>query len=160
MDFAYLYTRFDGRLNRKPFWMGSLIILVAGVIASVVLGVLAQGRPGIAGVLAFLVYLIMLYPLVALGVKRLHDRGKPGYFMAIFIVPGLLSQLAQLLGLNVRMQDLGGPLVPVPTALGTVLALAAFVVGIWALVELGLRKGAAGDNAYGPDPLAADRAAA
>jgi uncharacterized membrane protein YhaH (DUF805 family) len=28
------------------------------------------------------------------------------------------------------------------------------IVGIWFLIELGFQRGTAGDNRYGPDPLA------
>ena len=28
MDFRYLYTSFEGRINRKPFWIAGLILLI------------------------------------------------------------------------------------------------------------------------------------
>lgn len=155
MDLRYLYTSFDGRIGRKHFWLSAALILVAAIIALIVLGVLAQGQPGVVGVLALLINLIFLYPIVALGVKRLHDRGKSGRLMWVVLGPGILSQLAQTLGLSVTEQELGGQIILMPNMLGMVLAGAAFIVGIWALIELGFRKGTAGDNAYGPDPLAA-----
>ena len=50
MDLRYLYTSFDGRINRKPFWIDNLILSLA-----------------------------FLYPSAALGVTRLHDRSKPSF---------------------------------------------------------------------------------
>jgi uncharacterized membrane protein YhaH (DUF805 family) len=41
-----------------------------------------------------------------------------------------------------------------------VLGLAAFVVSIWGLVELGFLRGTSGPNRFGPDPLKHDIAVA
>jgi uncharacterized membrane protein YhaH (DUF805 family) len=43
----------------------------------------------------------------------------------------------------------------VPTGIGWVINLLSFVIGIWALVDLGILKGTAGPNRHGPDPLGA-----
>lgn len=153
MDFRYLYTSFDGRIGRKHFWLSFVLIFLAAIIVLTVLGFLAQSQPGVVSVLGLLINLILLYPMAALGVKRLHDRGRSGRLMWVILVPGMLSQLAQTLGLSVTEQEIGGQFIQVPNVLGMVLALVAFIVALWALVELGFRKGTAGDNAYGPDPL-------
>ena len=40
------------------------------------------------------------------------------------------------------------------STLGMILGLLSLVIGIWALVELGILKGTDGPNQHGPDPLA------
>jgi len=34
MDFRYLYTSFEGRINRKPFWIAGLILFVVAIVIS------------------------------------------------------------------------------------------------------------------------------
>jgi uncharacterized membrane protein YhaH (DUF805 family) len=154
MDFRYLYTSFDGRINRKPFWIASLIMMgVAILLTMVVIVPASMMSAGLGTFLSLLLSLAFLYPVVALGVKRLHDRGKSGKLMAVFLAPGVLMQLGDLLGLTGRQQVIGGETIYLPNMLGWILILVSFGVAIWALVELGFLKGTAGVNAYGPDPL-------
>jgi uncharacterized membrane protein YhaH (DUF805 family) len=75
----------------------------------------------------------------AVGVKRLHDRDKSGWWVLLFLLaPSVLGSIA-----NTSEQPL----------VGFVLGLASFVISIWALVELGFLRGTVGPNRYGPDPL-------
>jgi uncharacterized membrane protein YhaH (DUF805 family) len=155
MDFRYLYTSFEGRINRKPFWIASLIMLAVAIVLSLVIVTpLTLMSPGLGGFVALLIWLALLYPVVALGVKRLHDRGKSGQLMAVFLAPGIILQLGDLLGITGRVQVIGGETVYLPNMLGWLLIVVSIGVAIWALVELGILKGTQGPNAYGPDPLA------
>lgn len=155
MDFKTLYTSFDGRISRKPFWIGAIVLFVAGLLLSVVVvWPLAALSASLGTIVSLLLSLALLYPGVALATKRLHDRNKPAALIGLFVAPGLLYQVADLLGLTTRALSVQGQAVPVPTLIGTVLGLLSLGVGIWALVTLGLRKGTAGPNAHGPDPLA------
>ncbi|MCK9517010.1 MAG: DUF805 domain-containing protein [Ottowia sp.] len=157
MNFKYLYTSFDGRINRKPFWLGAIGLFVVGLVLSlVVVGPLTAVSVSLGKILSLLLSLILLYPGIALCIKRLHDRDKPVGLVWVFIAPGLVYQVADLLGLATRTMSVQGQVVPVPTVIGTVLGLVSLVVGIWALITLGIRKGTAGPNPHGPDPLAAD----
>lgn len=157
MDFRYLYTSFEGRINRKPFWIASLILVVAAIIVSLVLVTPISAISTTLGALAALILsLVLLYPAVALGVKRLHDRDRPGRLMAIFIAPSLILQAGDLLGITGSYQLIAGQSIYMPNLIGWLLNLAILVVGIWALVTLGLLKGTSGANAYGPDPRVGD----
>lgn len=154
MDFRYLYTSFEGRINRKPFWIASLILFVVALVISFVVLVPITAANATMGMLAGLILsLALLYPGAALGVKRLHDRGKSGLLMAVFIAPGVVSQLCGLLGISGSYQIIAGESIHMPNALGWILNLATFGVAIWALVTLGFLKGTSGANRYGPDPL-------
>jgi uncharacterized membrane protein YhaH (DUF805 family) len=133
MDWKYLFTSFEGRINRKPFWLGLLILMatqwIVGILlfAAVGLSLMSGADPvmsprdvfllKILGVLLPLVVtLVFLYPSVAIYTKRWHDRGKSGWWMLILFIP--------LLGF------------------------------VWFLVECGFLPGTAGPNQYGNDPLA------
>ena len=132
MDWKYLFTSFEGRINRKPFWLGLLVLMatqwIVGILLFVAIGFSLMSGAGpmsprdlfllkIFGVLLPLgVTLLFLYPSVAIYTKRWHDRGKSGWWMLILFIP--------LLGF------------------------------IWFLVECGFLQGTRGPNQYGGDPLA------
>ncbi len=157
MDFRYLYTSFEGRINRKPFWIASLILFVVAIVISFAVLMPISAANATMGALAGLILsLAFLYPGVALGVKRLHDRGKPGLLMAVFIAPGLISQLCDLLGITGSYQTIAGHSIHMPNTLGWILNIVTLGVAIWALVTLGFLKGTSGANNYGPDPLMRD----
>jgi uncharacterized membrane protein YhaH (DUF805 family) len=155
MDFRYLYTSFEGRINRKPFWIASLIMMAAAMVLSlVIVAPTTMMSPGLGVFVALIIWLALLYPVVALGVKRLHDRGKSGQLMAVFLAPSLILQLGDLTGLTGREQLIGNETVYLPNMLGWLLIVVSLGVAVWALVELGILKGTPGPNSYGPDPLA------
>ena len=165
MNFTYLYTSFEGRLNRKPFWLGILLLVAISIVidlAFVVYLAVRFGVPESADVsewalwqnnlasqvkLAnFVLQLVLLYPSAALMVKRLHDRNRPGYFAVFGLAPGLLYNLV----------DIAGSTSSDPAEMNLleiVLLIVTIAVGIWFFVELGCLRGTVGANRYGPDPL-------
>ena len=32
MDFGYLYTSFEGRINRKPYWIGLIVLIIVMMV--------------------------------------------------------------------------------------------------------------------------------
>lgn len=76
------YVNFQGRARRKAYWMFVLFNVIAAVIANVIDGVLGTG-----GILGALYGLAVLLPGIALGVRRLHDIGKSGWWLLIVLVP-------------------------------------------------------------------------
>lgn len=157
MDLRNLYTSFEGRINRKPFWVAGLILMVAGIGISLLTVVpISAANPTMGALAGLILSLAFLYPGVALGVKRLHDRGKSGLLMVVFIAPGLISQLCDLLGITGSYQTIAGHSIHMPNTLGWILNIVTLGVAIWALVTLGFLKGTSGPNGYGPDPLMSD----
>lgn len=146
MDFAYLFTSFEGRINRKPYWMGVLVLIAVAVVAGIILMVLG----GVLGtrmlmVLSFILQLALLYPSAALMAKRLHDRNRPTWWVAFLLVPMVLQGLLGAFGV------IGDPFSP--TTLDHLFNLVVFAVAIWFLIELGILRGTVGPNEFGPDPL-------
>jgi uncharacterized membrane protein YhaH (DUF805 family) len=139
MDWKYLFTSFDGRINRKPYWIGALILVVA---ALVVQGI-AYGVGGEA--LAIILSLVFLYPSFALNVKRAHDRDMPSLLVAIFFAILIVVDVMQLLGVGQTEEGPTTPylLVTIPWSL----------FAIYMFVQLGCLRGTEGANQYGPDPL-------
>lgn len=151
-----LYTTFDGRIRRGEWWKGVIILVVVVVAISLILNAILGSTSFLARLVSFLIGLAVLYPYLALGSKRLHDRGKPMLpWMAIFIGPAFVLNIMQVLGIGFRPMEVMGDTVMMPTALGTIMGLVSMAAGLWGLVELGILKGTEGPNEYGPDPRAA-----
>jgi uncharacterized membrane protein YhaH (DUF805 family) len=141
MSMTQLLFSFQGRLNRKPYWLTNIAVGI-GAIVLVALALVMLGEHKFAEAFATMALVAILYiPLLwvslALGAKRLHDRNKSAWWLVLFYVaPGVAS------GIGDQMEYLG-----------FVLHLVAFAITVWAFVELGCLRGTVGPNQYGPDPL-------
>jgi uncharacterized membrane protein YhaH (DUF805 family) len=151
-----LFT-FTGRANRAKYWL-ALVIYLAVTVLLIAIGLIMFGNSLLAigdegtdemfvgllsrGIGFTLIVLVVYIPMVIsgfmVGIKRLHDRDKSGWWLLVFyVLPGVLSSIGENLATG-----------------GVIFAAASFAVSIWALVELGFLRGTAGPNRYGPDPLA------
>jgi uncharacterized membrane protein YhaH (DUF805 family) len=148
MDFTYLFTSFDGRINRAKYWAGVVILAIVSIVLGFIIG--AVFGPSTLGViLVTLVTIALFYPGYAVAAKRFQDRDKPGQTALYGLVPVLIASLLQAFGLT------GAP--NHPNALGWICNLVSMGVGLWFLIELGILKGTPGPNRFGGDPLAAVR---
>jgi uncharacterized membrane protein YhaH (DUF805 family) len=141
MPMSQLLFSFQGRLNRKPYWMTILAITVIVLVLIVLALVMFGERDFWAGGALLAVLVIIYIPLIwiglAIGAKRLHDRDKSAWWLLLFyLVPSVLSAAANHAG-----------------DVGFILHLASFAITVWAFVELGCLRGTVGSNRYGPDPL-------
>jgi uncharacterized membrane protein YhaH (DUF805 family) len=133
--------RFEGRIPRTLYWRRSLLL---GVLLAVVwiLGIFAIQGLGAAGAVIFSVGLPLLVASVANLVRRLHDRNRAWPWLLLFLVgPWVALGLANWLG-----SSGAGVLAVIP-------ALAGMALNIWALVEIGFRRGTPGANRFGPAPV-------
>jgi uncharacterized membrane protein YhaH (DUF805 family) len=151
MNFAHLYTSFDGRINRAKYWLATIILIVIVLIIMFAIGFalgMSLDPEDTKFKLVVLVFqLIFLYPSAAVMVKRLHDRNRPGYFAAFMLVPVAIKAVTDAFGVTGDLEHLN--------VLDHVLNFTTLGVGIWFFIELGCLRGTIGDNQYGPDPLAA-----
>lgn len=74
------YVDFSGRAPRPEYWWFALFEFVCLVVASAVSMKVGYWLYGLA-VLAFIL------PSLAVGVRRLHDIGKSGWFILIGLIP-------------------------------------------------------------------------
>lgn len=129
---------FRRRLNRARFWLALFIYAIA--VALTVLVVVLAPLDALIDELFALLALAILVSAIAIGIKRLHDRDRSGWWLVVFyLLPGVLRLIGMRIG------------VPV------VLDMAGLVISLWALIELGFMPGTPGPNQYGPDPLAPHR---
>jgi uncharacterized membrane protein YhaH (DUF805 family) len=98
MDWNYLFTTFDGRINRQPFWAGTIVLLIVNLVGQGLIQLLFG--EGLIGVLLSLVLAIAVtYASFAVLIKRCHDRGKSGWWSLLALIP--------LIGLIWVVIDLG-----------------------------------------------------
>ncbi len=79
MDWKYLYTNFEGRIGRKDWWIGILIIFVVSLALSFLIGN--------QGIVQLVIAIILFIGGLALHIKRFHDRGKTGWWVLVFLIP-------------------------------------------------------------------------
>jgi uncharacterized membrane protein YhaH (DUF805 family) len=153
MNWTWYLFSFEGRINRAKFWLAPLIWFAAiyssmTIFTWVILGILlATGNHShfvssetmlpafyLAPLLVIFVWLF-----AATVIKRLHDRAKSGWWLALFLImPSLLGKLSDWLDY--------GPLAALVSVLDIGLC-------VWCFVELFCLRGTAGPNRFGPDPL-------
>jgi uncharacterized membrane protein YhaH (DUF805 family) len=151
MTLFALLTSLDGRIGRKSYWIGSLIII--GVVFAVAIAIIAvwgeqvfDGPYSGNSALTLALGWALLLASMPVAVKRLHDLNRSGHYLwPIVILDGLLTagDLAGITGTETE-----------PNALGWVLVA---IYGIYALalfIHLGFHRGTRGHNDFGRDPLA------
>ena len=153
MNWGYVFTSFEGRINRQPYWLAIVVIIVVTFILFFIGGFLLGAGAGSQLTMQIVSLVLFGYPATALMVKRLHDRNRPGSFAAVIWAPTILILLGQITGISGDMTDVYGTAVFVPNTIGWVFYVLWLVVGIWALIELGFLRGTEGQNRFGPDPV-------
>ncbi len=76
------YADFSGRARRSEYWFWTLAIGL-GYIVAIILAAVAKPL----GILAIIFYLAIIVPSLAVGVRRLHDTGKSGWFILLGLIP-------------------------------------------------------------------------
>jgi uncharacterized membrane protein YhaH (DUF805 family) len=137
IDLVDLLFTYQGRVNRGKYWLAALVFFIAWIAVGIVAWILAMVAYFLGAIVAVLMLLATVVCGVFVGIKRLHDRDKTGWWLLFFyLVPAILDGIANMMG-----------------SVGIVLTLAGFAISIWAFVELGCLRGTIGSNQYGPDPL-------
>ncbi len=77
------YVDFDGRARRKEYW----IFLLGNILISIILGGAGFAIGGGSEFLSSLFSLFVFIPSIAVGVRRLHDIGRSGWWYLIGLVP-------------------------------------------------------------------------
>ncbi|MGE5071925.1 MAG: DUF805 domain-containing protein [Anaerolineae bacterium] len=96
MSLSRILFSFEGRITRRTFWYYLAGLALVGLAARLIDGAIAARAAGNTGggFGCFSVFYVLLggISLVAVGVKRFHDRDLPGSRMLIGLIP-ILGQL-------------------------------------------------------------------
>ena|SRR5436190_5621846 len=154
MTFVQKMFSFEGRLRRQDFWITTLILWGVNIAAAIVLAIFAfgplmalgmaaehnGGEPDTAAAMATMVtflpaiaifgllQLALIWPSLAVDVKRFHDRDQSGWLVLIIVFCRMIAWI---------------PIV------GLLPGIASFL--FW-LINLGILEGTPGPNRYGESP--------
>lgn len=78
------YATFTGRAGRPEYWYFFLFALLVHFGTAIVDAVLFRGSFGPLNAIATL---LLMLPLLAVGVRRLHDTGRAGWWMLLLLIP-------------------------------------------------------------------------
>jgi uncharacterized membrane protein YhaH (DUF805 family) len=124
-EWAELFLSSNGRLARTPFLIAAGVLIGVAVLYEAIAGYTLHWLTG------WLVYPALLFSGACVLSKRLHDRGRSGWWSLLVLVAVIAIW-------------------PQPEHfLDFMFAL----VVVWAIVELGVMGGEQGANRYGPNPL-------
>lgn len=77
------YVGFQGRARRSEYWWWYLFYIIAYIVVVMV----DQAVFGEPSILSGLFVLANILPALAVGVRRLHDTGRSGWWLLIALIP-------------------------------------------------------------------------
>jgi uncharacterized membrane protein YhaH (DUF805 family) len=146
---------FNGRIRRRTWWLWSLLVaavILAGEFTAFPLiahksfmeaALVIKTDPVVKGIMVGLA-LLMLWPSLAINIKRGHDRNRPAALIAGLIVAGQVITFMPA----------------IDTTIDTILKIFQFVISLYLFIELGFVDGTKGPNRFGPSPKQPDAAEA
>lgn len=126
LDFTELFFSGAGRLPRGAFLIAAAFLIFATVLYEAVV------PPTVHWITGVFYYPLVLFCAACVLAKRLHDRGRNGWWAALILLA------------LVAVWPWPGDFWDFPFAL----------VVAWAAIDLGAMPGEQGTNRYGPNPLA------
>ena len=87
ISLSQTYFSFDGRIGRQTFWLKGVLLLSVIALVLVIVSEFVDRAVGAGGVLFLILVLLILWPSLAVQVKRWHDRGKSGWWVLIGLIP-------------------------------------------------------------------------
>ncbi len=137
------YADFSGRASRPEYWWFVLGLIVASIVISIIESILGINRMigGVYGPLMILLWLGTLVPQISVGVRRLHDTDRSGWWLLLPLIPYLIAFV------------LGGQAMMSGSMAGLGVAGIFLMIGAVAAIVLlifMILAGTPGDNRYGP----------
>ncbi|WP_292074575.1 MULTISPECIES: DUF805 domain-containing protein [unclassified Brevundimonas] len=147
-DFQSAMLSFEGRLRRSHFWIGWLILFGVNIVISWIPIINLLG-------------VVLIWPNLALSVKRLHDMGKTGWLIAIpwvgsviAFAAGFAMVIAAAVANGYSEDYYEGNPAAVFALMGPAFGLFAIagLLGLAFLLWIGLVDSQKGENRFGPNP--------
>ncbi len=146
---AQFYFSARGRISRSQYWLRFFLPVFA---IGIVLSLLQLADYRAFSILSSVFNLVVLWPSIAILIKRIHDRDKSGWLVWALYGPaiaGLVLTVAALIAVATGTHNFA------LIVLAVALWIATACVAIWFFVEFGCLRGTIGANRYGPDPVPA-----
>jgi uncharacterized membrane protein YhaH (DUF805 family) len=82
------YADFSGRAQRAEYWYFFLFYLIIYIVLAIIDGITGTYNVDASiGLLGGIFALALLIPSIAVGVRRLHDTGRSGWWLLIGLIP-------------------------------------------------------------------------
>jgi len=75
------YATFSGRARRSEFWWFYLFTVIVFIVVAIIDAAIGNS------ILEFVLILALILPSLAATVRRLHDTGRPGWWVLIGLIP-------------------------------------------------------------------------
>ena len=144
---AAFYFSPRGRISRSQYWLWFFLPIF---IVSLILNGVAAADGKDLRVLPGLFQLLVLWPGIAVLIKRIHDRNKSGWLVWALYGPFIL---AVIFAIAAAIALAAGSSAASLWVICGVFGVAVVAVGIWFFIEFGCMRGTIGANQYGPDPV-------
>ena len=82
MDLTF-YTSIDGRCRRQDYWLRYVLPFVVGSFIAGIIDAFLGLQPVVVSIFS----LAALWPFIAVGVRRCHDRDYSGWMLLISLIP-------------------------------------------------------------------------
>ena len=126
VDWGSLFFSASGRLSRTPFLIAAAILFGIAVVYEAVVG----DTVTLHWLTGWFVYPVLIFCSACVLSKRLHDRGRSGWWAAVILIAFSAAW---------------------PSPRGFLGGVGVLVI-LWTVVELGLLSGEQGANRFGPNP--------
>jgi uncharacterized membrane protein YhaH (DUF805 family) len=124
-DWKDLFLSSVGRTSRAPFLLASAVLIAVTAVYERFAGGVIHWITG------WFMYPVLVFCGASVLSKRLHDRGRSGWWSALILLAVLVVW---------------------PYPAGFIAVLFSLVL-FWAVIDLGVMPGEQGANRYGPNPL-------
>ena len=148
-SFGQFYFSARGRMSRSQYWLRFFLpVFVIGIVLSIIGGIGGHAAKS----LQHIWQLVVLWPSIAVLIKRIHDRDKSGALVWALYGPLIVAVIVTIAAVVAFAAGSSGT----GWGLGIVAAVfwvAVLGVGIWFFIEFGCMRGTVGANQYGPDAV-------
>lgn len=137
------YVDFHGRASRTEYWMFFGVTSMIQFVFSTAINARQGGEIDAVSpiVMIYLVYIfVMIFPSLAVGVRRLHDIGKSGWYLAGALILSVILAFTTVFAIGFKSEVVAF----VSASLYMILILAFYIVP--------MIKSQLGENKWGPNP--------
>jgi len=145
MTMLHLFFSPHGRINRAKYILATLLWFFGFCVFALFYFTTDTPDSAVTWIFGIALGVVGGGSTIVLGIKRLHDRNKTGWWMVpVWLVPSFLDRASSV-------AERGGNFI-----LQLICFAVSLAVVVWIFVEFFCLRGTVGPNQYGDDPLARD----
>lgn len=147
-SFGKFYFSAAGRISRSQYWLRFFLpVFIIGFILNLI-GLAGQPLQSLSG----LFQIIVLWPGIAVLIKRIHDRNKSGALVWALYGPMIVALIFTIAAVFAAATDNESAVSTLGIICG-VFWVITLIIGIWFFIEFLCLRGTIGSNRFGPDPV-------